>query len=456
MRPLIMRFALLTVAALFNVGALSQQVYEIRLDKPIHPVTEAFMLRALQEANSNGANLVMLKIDTPGGLVTSVEAIQRAILQSRAPVVAFVTPSGARATSGGAMVALACDLIAMAPGTSIGSAHPVMALPIPTPDSEHSTPPEEKGGEENKGEKAPSKDSQIMMQKVVNDLAAHMRSIAENRGRNAAAAESMIRETASFTEKEALEKGVIEMVARTDDEVFDYIATHPIKRFDGAEVVALKGRPGSIKRISMSGREKFLCSLADPNLAFIMLLLGALGLFVEFKAPGLIFPGVFGAILILLFFMSTSILPINVVGLLLVLLGIVFFILEIKVVSYGILTTGGVISLVVGGLMMYKEYPVPEMRISLGVLLPIAIAFAGILIFLLTLAAKALRNPVVTGKEAIVGQLGQVRQEIIPPSRGKVFLLGELWDAEASGPIEVGREVRVIAVKGMVLTVELT
>jgi membrane-bound serine protease (ClpP class) len=447
-----MRKGLLAAAAILlglsATGAGAPAVTRIHLDKPIQPITEQYVLESIKKANESGTSLILLDIDTPGGYVSSVETIQRAILSSKAPVVAYVAPAGARAASGGALVALACDLIAMAPGTSIGSAHPVSALPFSPSAPSPLAPP----GEPGKTPQTP-REAEVMMEKVVNDLAAHVRSLAENRGRNAALAEKMVRESVSFTEKEALKEGLIELVAGSEKEVLAYVSSHPLRRFDGAEQV-VSAPPGTVPvDLLMSPRQRFLSALADPTLAFLLLVLGILGLVVEFKSPGLIFPGVLGGIFILLWLMSTPILPPNVVGVLLIVLAIVFFILEVKVVSYGMLGIGGVVSLVIGSLLLYSKGPVPEMRLSIFVVLPVALAFGAILVFLLTLAAKALKSPVATGKEAMAGQMGQVKEPIGPGKAGKVFVFGEYWNAVSEETLEPGEKVRVLSQEGMTLKV---
>lgn len=441
---------LLLAAALSPAGASAQEIARITLDKPIHPITAEYVVEALGAANARGAPLVLLVIDTPGGYVTSVEKIQRAILQSKTPVVAYIAPAGGRAASGGAFVALACDAIAMAPGTSIGSAHPVSGLPIPLP----TQPPSGVPGQPGKDQPAqPSKEAEVGMEKMVNDLAAHMRSIASNRGRNPELAEKMVRESISLTEQEALQGKVIELVAKDEAEVLAWVRTHPLRRFDGKEVQVTLGPAPAVKDIPMTGRQRFLSALAEPSLAYILFLLGVLGLFVEFKSPGLIFPGILGGICLLLYLMSIPLLPINVVGLLLIVLGLIFFVLEVKVVSYGMLAIGGVVSLVIGSLILYSRAPVPELGLPLIVVLPVALGFAAIIVFLLTLAAKAFREPVVTGEGALIGQEGEVREPIVPPKEGKVFVLGEYWNATSDGPLERGARVKVASRHGMVLKV---
>jgi membrane-bound serine protease (ClpP class) len=436
----------------FTVAAAASGVYRIRLDQPIHPITSEYVVTGISTANDRGATLILLVVDTPGGYVKSVEEIQRAILASRAPVVVYVAPPGARAASGGAFVALASDLIAMAKGTSIGAAHPVSALPLPVPSPPPiPAPAGDEGGPKPKPKAA---EGAVEMEKVVNDLAAHMRSLAQNRNRNVDLAEKMVRESLSLTEKEALDGQVIELVADNEGQIFAYLGDHPVRRFEGQEERVALGETPAVSDLTMTLREQLLSALANPSLAYILLLMGALGLFVEFKSPGLIFPGVLGGIFILLYLMSIPLLPPNVVGLLLIALGLVFFILEVKVVSYGMLAIGGVISLLIGSMLLYSRAPVPELKLSLMVIVPVVVAFAGIIIFLVTLAAKAFKNPVVTGEEGILGQEGEVRQAIEPPGRGKVFLFGEYWSAESTQRLEAGVRIKVVGREGMTLRVE--
>jgi membrane-bound serine protease (ClpP class) len=442
---------LVLLACLAAWPILGQEVARIRLDRAIHPITAEYVVQSVEAANKRGAALILLQIDTPGGYVTSVEKIQRAVLSSKVPVVAYVAPSNARAASGGAFVALACDAIAMAPGTTIGSAHPVSGMPIPLP----TQPPAGTPGEPGKAPPSQAREAEVGMEKMVNDLAAHMRSLASNRGRSEELAEKMVRESISLTEQEALKGCVIELVAQSEAEVLDFVRGHPLRRFDGSETLVRLPSLTVPADIPMTGRQRFLSALADPSLAYVLFLLGVLGLFVEFKSPGLIFPGILGGIFLLLYLMSIPLLPVNVVGLLLILLGLVFFILEVKVVSYGMLAVGGLVSLVIGSLMLYSGAPIPELRLPLSVILPVALAFAAILVFLLTLAARAFREPVATGDEALVGQEGDVREAIDPPRQGKVYLLGEYWNAECDRPAAVGRRIRVAARRGMVLKVVL-
>ncbi len=448
------RFATLVATAtilLASLSAAAQSVYRIVLDQPIHPVTQEYVVHAIEKANAANAALILLQIDTPGGFVNSVEAIQRAILQSKAPVVAYVAPVNARAASGGALVALACDVIAMAPGTAIGAAHPVSALPFPIPSSPGQAPEEPGKQPAGSGQKQPGED--VMLQKILNDLSAHARSLAERRGRNAEAFEKMLRESISLSEKEALDQHVIALVANNEEQVLAYVRSHPIKRFDGTMQVVVLSASTDIRQINPTHLQRFLFGLANPNFTLVLLLLGLAGLYVEFKAPGLIFPGIIGGICILLFALSTQMLPVNMVGLLLILLGVAFLILELKVVSYGMLGIGGVVSLLIGSLLLYRNSPIPELKVSLIFVVPVVLAFAAILLFLVTLAVRAFRNPVMTGDSVLVGHTGTVSQPIAPGKKGKIFVAGEYWDAVSKSSHGEGERIVVTAVEGMVLEV---
>lgn len=430
--------------------ASAGKVAIIKLDKPIQPVTCEYVVNAIKTANASGSDLILLEIDTPGGYVDSVSKIQKAIYASKAPVVAWVSPSGARAASGGAYIAISCDVLAMAPGTNIGAAHPVSMLPIPSAPQE---PPSGTKGKNVNGKAANGKSASVEMEKIVNDLSANIRSVAQNRGRNVKVAEQMVRNSISLSEREARKQGLIDLVASSRSDIYKWLKVHPVKRMDQSVVTVELGEHPTETPIVMNFRERFLSGLANPTLAFLLLILGALGLFVEFKNPGLIFPGVLGAIFILLFLASTPVLPINIVGLLLIVLGLIFFILEVKVVSYGMLTVGGVVSLIIGSMMLYDKAPIPELRLSLQVVLPVVLAFSAIVIFLLYLVARSMRSPVKTGEEGLVGEEGTVLRKITPSESGKVFVFGEYWNASADTVIEEGTPIRVVNHHGMMLKV---
>lgn len=406
--------------ALFLLGPLcaSAAVIKITVDAPIHPVTAEYIVQTLDRADRERADLVVLTLNTPGGLDSSMREIITKIVNARTPVAAFVGPSGARAASAGFFIALACDVFAMAPGTSTGAAHPVgISLTGQAMDK-------------------------TMEEKVTNDAAAYIRSIAEKRGRNVRMAEDAVRKSLSYTEQEALSGGLVDFVVNSPEELLARLDGRSLKRFDGtAQVLAVAGKP--VVEQPMSFRQRFLLTVANPNLAFILLLIGLVGLYFEFAHPGAILPGVLGGICLLLAVFAFQILPINYVGLGLILLAIILFILEIKVQSFGMLAIGGIIAMIIGALMLIKA-PIPEMRPSLSYVLPVVIAFSAIVLFLLTLVFKAHARKAVTGREGMIGETGTARTDLSPA--GRVFVHGELWEAEAESPVKAGEKVKVLAV----------
>jgi len=400
----------------------------LHLQEPIHPITASFLERSLQEADDRGDSLLVVEIDTPGGLSDSMKDMIQTILQARTPVCVYVVPGGARAASAGFMILLSADVAAMAPGTNTGSAHPIFS-----------------GGDmEEEGKR------NILMEKVENDAAAFARTLAENRGRNVELAEQAVRESMNFTEREALEENLIDVIAADLPDLLGQLEGRSVRRFDGTETVLhLAGQP--LIHHEMTSRERFLSTIANPGLSFILLALGALGLYVEFTHPGLVVPGIVGVICLLLFAFSTQILPINWAGLLLMATALGLFALEVKVTSYGALTAGGILCLILGGIMLYDTPEIPEMRIPLGLLISVSVAVGGITVLLLGLAVRAQGNPVTTGHEGLVGSLGTAVTDLQP--EGKVFVHGEYWDAVAEDPLASGAEVRVVAVEGLNLRV---
>lgn len=435
-------FVFFILGFLLNDTIFSQKVYRLDLDTPIHQILEEYIVEGINKANNEGASLILITMDTPGGYIKNVERIQREIISSKAPVVVYVAPSGARAASGGALIAVTADFIAMAPGTTIGSAHPVSGIPFMPLE-----PSKKEKGEEEKNEQ------KIMLEKIINDINAHLRSIAEIRGRNPEPIQKMVSQSLSLTEKEALNEKVIELVANSENEVLEYLKGKKIKRFDGKEEI-LPSTFIEIKTIKMNLRQKILSEISNPEVAFLLLLIGILGLFVEYKSPGLIFPGVIGGIAILLYLLSLPLLPVNVIGILLIILGVIFFILEVKVVSYGILGIGGSIALIIGALMLYKGNPLTGEGLKVSFVIPIVFAFILIMTILIFLVIKAFKNPVQAGPETIIGMVGEVREKISPDRVGKVFVFGEYWNAKANTEIETGKKVKVIGIEGMTLIVE--
>ncbi len=398
----------------------SAAVFKIEVSAPIHPISSEYICQTIDKADREGASLVLLKINTPGGLDSSMREIIEKIVNAETPVVAYVAPSGARAASAGFFIGVACDVFVMAPGTNTGAAHPV--------------------GISITGQSM----DETMADKVTNDAASYIKTLAEKRGRNVRMAEDAVVKSLSYTEKEALEGGLIDLVAANEEDIFKALDGRVLRRFTGEEVV-LSLRDEPVINRPMSARQKFLLTISNPNLAYLLLMLGLLGLYFEFSHPGAIFPGILGGISLLLAVFSFQILPINYVGLLLILLATVLFILEIKVASYGMLTLGGIVAMIIGSLMLIKS-PIPELRPSLRFIIPTVFGFSAIFIFLVYLVVRAHSRRSVTGREGMVGEVGTARTDLDPS--GKVFVHGEIWEAEADGPIKRGEKVRVVEVVG--------
>ena len=396
----------------------SAEVVKIKVAAPIHPITSEYVVKSLEKADRDGADLVILTLDTPGGLDTSMREIIEKIVNAKTPVAAFVGPGGSRAASAGFFIALACDVFVMAPGTSTGSAHPVgVSLTGQAMDK-------------------------TMEEKVTHDAAAYVRTIAEKRGRNVGMAEDAVRKSLSYTEKEALDGGLIDLVAPSEEQIVARLDGRTIKRFDGSETtLALAGKP--VVEWPMTFRQRFLLTIANPNLAYILLMIGLLGLYFEFSHPGAILPGVLGGISLLLAVFAFQILPINYVGLGLIILAIILFILEIKVQSFGMLAVGGIAAMIIGSLMLIKA-PVAELRPGLHFVLPVVLGVSAIVLFLLTLVFKAHRRRSFSGREGMIGETGTARTDLAP--EGTVFVHGELWEAVAETPVRAGEKIKVIEV----------
>lgn len=389
----------------------------------INPVAAEYINHVLAVAQEAGAAAVVLRLDTPGGLDTSMRLIIKDITASPIPVIVYVSPSGGRAASAGVFILYAAHIAAMAPGTNVGAAHPVAM-----------------GGGEMDA---------VMKAKVENDAAAYIKSIAEKRGRNAQWAEDAVRKSLSVTEKEALTLKVIDLVAEDMPSLLAAVDGREVVTGAGKVVLRTKGAP--VTETVMGWRLDALKALSDPNIAFILMTLGTIGLIAELYNPGAILPGIVGAISLILAFYSLQTLPINYAGVLLILLGIVLFILEIKVVSYGLLSLGGIASMVLGGLMLVKT-DVPFLKVSLSVIIPTVVTFGGLFLAVTWLAVKSHRRRPVTGVESMVGTIAVAKTELAP--HGKVLLQGELWDAVSEEPIREGEEVEVKTVSGLTLTVQ--
>lgn len=401
-------------------------VFSVTLEGAVHPISAAYFQEAVRRANDENAALLILKLDTPGGLVSSTEDMIRAITTSRVPVVVYVF--GSKAASAGFFLTIAADVAVMAPGTRMGAAHPVAAMgDIP-------------------------KDSP-MAAKVENDVAAYARSLATNRGRNARAAEEAVRVSRAFTEREALEAGLIDFVAKDEAELLKKLDGRTIRRFDGARQTLRLSRVRVVS-LDMSTRERFLSLLADPTVALFLLLIGVVGLYVEFTHPGLIAPGLIGGVCLLLFALASRILPINWVGVGLILLGIVMFLLEIKIASYGMLTIGGIACLILGSLMLFRpsDGGAPELRVAWWAIGSIAGSAGVIMASLTSLVVRSHRLRPATGEQGLVGEQGTAVTDLSP--EGRVFVHGEYWNAQAARPVLRGARVRVVAVRNLRIDVE--
>ena len=416
-------FAILWTAPVFAQSS-GPRVVAVSIDGEISPITAEIVGHAIDQAKSENAALLLIRINTPGGLMDATRQIIQKLDASPVPVVAYVTPSGARGASAGFFVLEAGDIAAMAPGTNTGASSPVLMI---------------------------GQMDQVMRDKVENDAAAMLRSMMTRRARNSEVGEQTIRQAKSFTEKEALDQKLIDLIASSEQQLFQSLDGREITRWDGhKQVLHLAG--AAVTEVRETLRERVVSAIADPNIGFILLVLGVLGVYVEFTSPGLIFPGIAGAILALLGLSSLSILPINWTGVALLVLALALFVLEAKFASHGMLGIGGTISMVLGALLLVNGPP--EMRIHLSTALAVAIPFAAITMFLVSMVIKARRNKVLTGAEGMIGELGVARTALEP--EGQVLVRGEYWDAVANASVPAGAQVRVKGVAGLKLQVEKT
>ena len=403
-----------------SVPAQQKDIYVMKVSDAIGPGVADFIHSGIKTATREKAVCLIIQLDTPGGLADSMHDIVMSILASKVPVVVYVSPSGARAASAGVMITMAADVAAMAPGTNIGAAHPVAT-----------------GGKEI---------DETMNEKIVNDMVAKSRSVAEKRGRNADWVEKAIRESVSVTETQALKEKIIDLIARDLDDLIEQL-----NGMDLGEKGILKLDGAIIKPIKESLRTKILKTISDPNIAYILMMIGLAGLYFELSHPGAIFPGVVGGIAIILAFFAFQTLPVNYAGVMLILLAIIFFIMEMKVASYGLLSVAGVTSFLLGSLMLFDGTS-PEMELSLSVLLPTLILVSGFFVLVAGLVFKTQVSKPVTGSKGMVGETGVVKKKLDP--YGKVFVHGEIWNAVAKHPIEEGTLVRVEKVQNLTIEVE--
>jgi membrane-bound serine protease (ClpP class) len=413
----------LALALATRAVAASPRVIAVDVDGMVHPITAEIVKGALAQAKTENASLVLIRLNTPGGLMDAMRSTIEEIVASPIPVVTYVSPSGGRAASAGFFLLQAGDIAAMSPGTETGAAHPVLM-----------------GGEMDA----------VMKQKVENDAAAYLRSICDKRGRNSALAETAVRESKSFTDREALDQKLVDLVSPGEHQLLAALEGRTVARFDGTSVT-LHTAGAEIVEYQRSPRQRIIAAIADPNIALVLLVIGALGIYVEFTSPGLIVPGVLGGILVLLGLSALSVLPLNWLGAALLILAFTLFVLEVKFASHGILGAGGALAMVLGAVMLVDS-PVPELRVHWTTAIGLALPFSAITLFLLTIAARARRNKVETGSEGMIGLTGTAMTNLA--LEGKVFVHGEYWDAIAVRPADAGARVKVTAIDGLRLTVE--
>ncbi|MEO6119761.1 MAG: nodulation protein NfeD [Terriglobales bacterium] len=418
------RLALVTLLFFSFTPRAAADVLKLVINDTIHPITEEYIGRALEQARREKADAVIIELRTPGGLVTSTRGIVEKILASEIPVIVYVTPSGGYAASAGFFILQAADVAAMAPGTNTGAAHPILG-----------------GGE---------KMDDVLKGKMVNDSAAFMRSFVAKRVRNVEVAESAVLQSKSFTDQEALDKKIIDLVAKDQADLLKQLDGRKVQRFDGTSLtLRVAGKP--VRPFEMTLKQKIMAFLMDPNVAYILFSIGMLALYAEFNNPGAVLPGVVGLICVLLGVFAFNLLPVRFAAVALIIGAFALFALEVKFTSHGILGIGGTVMMVLGALLLV-DAPIPEMRIKIWTALAVSIPIALISIFLLTIAVQARRNKVVTGVEGMLGQVGIVQTALNP--MGKVFVFGETWNAVASTPVEVGKQVVVKKVQGLQLEVE--
>ena len=407
--------SLIFLAVVCTSRAETPVIRHLSVASIITPITAAFITEQIDLANLERNAAVLIQLDTPGGLDTAMREIVQAELNSTIPVIVYVAPQGARAASAGTLITMAADFAAMAPGTNIGAAHPVAIGPGNQPDS-------------------------TMMAKVENDAAAYARSLAQQRGRNQEWAEKAVRESLSISAEEALELLVIDFIAESPAELLQQLEGLTYLR--NGKKITFSAPGAQLKLIEMNWRQQVLNALSNPNIAYLLMMLGILGIFFEISQPGVILPGVIGAIAILLAFFALSTLPVNYVGVLLILLAVVLFVLEVKVVSYGILSIGGIIAMAFGSLMLIDSSE-PYLQISRAVIAATVAVSAGFFLLATWMVIRTQRRPVSSGQEGMIGECGQVVETI--DGKGQVFVHGEYWRARSSENIPAGEEVVVVA-----------
>jgi membrane-bound serine protease (ClpP class) len=422
-----MKLSRLTVVlgalVLFFAASASADILKIVVHDTIHPVTAEYIGRAIDAAAANHDQAVLIELNTPGGFLDSTDDIIHKILTSPVPVIIYVAPTGSRAASAGLFILEAADVAAMAPGTHTGAAHPVTVF---------------------------GKPDEVMMKKIENDAAAQMRSVVSKRGRNVELAESAVRESKSFTEQEALDKKLVDYIAADEQDLFRQLSGKTVKRFDGTTATLnLSGQP--LREYPMTLKQRILGYIVNPNVLYIILAIGALALYFEFNHPGAVIPGMIGVIFIVLAAFAMHLLPIRFAALAMILLAFALFAAEAKFASHGVLTTGGIVLLTLGALLLVDS-PIPEMRVNILTALAVSVPLGLITAFLMSIAVRARRNKITTGEQGLIGEVGITQTPLTPA--GKIFVHGELWDAVSSVNIPAGERVVVHQINGLTLRVD--
>ncbi len=420
----IISFCLLLIAFSLNVKANSSKIFLAKFHGIIGPISSRYIKNAIERAEREGAECIIILLDTPGGLDTAMREIVKSELNAEIPVVVFVYPKGARAASAGVFITLAAHIAAMSPGTNIGAAHPVSI-----------------------GKKM----DREMKKKVTNDAVAYIESIAQERGRNVRWAENAVRESFSVSAEDAIEKNIIDVIATDVNDL--------LEKIDGAEV-EIKGQTKiiytkdvTVEEINLTFREDFLNRITNPNIAYILFTLGTAGLVYEFTHPGAIFPGVAGAVCLILAFLSLQTLPLNYAGMALIIMGVIMLFLEIRTPTNGPLTVGGIASMLFGSTMLF-DTDAPFLRVSWSVIIPVVLFTAAFFLFVVGMTIRAMKKKPTTGKKGLEGEIAIAKTDIIPGKIGSVFIHGEYWDAVSDERIKNGEEVIILSIEGLKLTVK--
>ncbi|WKZ33361.1 MAG: nodulation protein NfeD [Thermodesulfobacteriota bacterium] len=423
LRPLLLLAAAILIQA-FPSHSSAKEILYVKAEGVVNPVMAGFLLDNFEDAAERNAEAVVIQLDTPGGLDLSMRDIVKAMLASEVPVVVYVAPAGSRAGSAGVFMTYAADIAAMAPGTNIGSAHPVSM-----------------GGEMD----------ETMAEKVENDAVAYIKGIAAKRGRNAEWAELAVRESKNITAEEALNLGVINILAAGRDELIQKLDGMKVETIAGERALSTSG--SRVVEVEMDLRYRILGAISNPNVAYILMILGLIGIYFELSNPGAVYPGVIGAVSLILAFYAFQTLPVNYAGFILIGLGVIFFILELMIVSYGLLAIAGVVSLLLGSLMLFDS-PAPYFRISIWVILPAVILMTAVVIGAMLYAVRVHRRRPVSGTDTLVGSVGVASGDFGGDEKeGSVYVEGEYWNAVSDVPLIVGEKVRVVEVRGLLLKV---